>query len=477
MRLITSESVSCGHPDKIADQISDAILDAYLTLDPNAKVAVETMVKDNCVVLGGEITSAHSINYDNVVKSAIEEIGYHNPKYGFNCDNVTIINLIGKQSSEINSAVLQNGEESLGAGDQGFMTGFATNETDTYMPIGMYVAKKLADYVYSIGFGPDIKTQVTIEEWPDQKRIHTILISAMHKKYTIEQFRSELYDALSRNNMGGLQPEIVSLIDKDTKIVINPAGAWYVGGPVADCGVTGRKIVVDQYGPYNPVGGGAFSGKDPSKVDRSGAYLARYIAKNIVAAGFADKCAVEIAYMIGVNEPASLNINTFGQYSDELLVDIVSKIFPLTPSQIINHFKLKRPIYFEASRGHFGNDTMPWEKLDKVEYLKELLNPLGELVGIKPLVENSNIDDDDYDDDDDEDYDDDDDYDDDYDEDYDDDISEDEDVDEERENYLNSIKIDCAEFSVSDFIEKYGITNASEIMKVLVNNGCVSGDV
>ena len=371
MRLITSESVSCGHPDKVADQISDAILDAYLTLDPNAKVAVETMVKDNCVVLGGEITSTHTINYEKIIKNVIERIGYDDANHGFYFKNITIINLIGKQSPEINSAVLLNGEESLGAGDQGFMTGFATNETETYMPIGMYVAKKLADYVHSLHLGPDIKTQVTVEERPDLKRIHTILISTMHISFSLEELRVKLTSFINKNNMG-LQDDIFALIDKETKIVINPAGSWYVGGPVADCGVTGRKIVVDQYGPYNPVGGGAFSGKDPSKVDRSGAYLARYIAKNIVAAGYADKCAVEIAYMIGVDKPASLNINTFGQYSDEWLEGVVSRVFPLTPSQIINHFNLKRPIYLESSRGHFGNNKMPWEKLDKIDELKKL---------------------------------------------------------------------------------------------------------
>lgn len=455
MRLITSESVSCGHPDKIADQISDAILDAYLRLDPNAKVAVETMVKDNCVVLGGEITSTHTINYENVIKAVIEDIGYHDANHGFYFNNVTIINLIGKQSPEINSAVLQNGEESLGAGDQGFMTGFATNETETYMPIGMYVAKKLADYVYSLHLGPDIKTQVTIEEWPDLKRIHTILISTMHRTFTLEELRTKLTKFIYDNDME-LQDDIFALIDKETKIVINPAGSWYVGGPVADCGVTGRKIVVDQYGPYNPVGGGAFSGKDPSKVDRSGAYLARYIAKNIVAAGFADKCAVEIAYMIGVAKPASLNINTFGQYSDELLEDIVSNVFPMTPSSIINKLNLKQPIYFEASRGHFGNDTMPWEKLDKVEQLKKLLNPLDKLIEVKPLVEDYNVEDDEDEE---------------YDEEYDD---EDEEYDEEMENLLKSIKIDCNQFSISDFIEKYGIMDASKILKVLENNGCVA---
>jgi S-adenosylmethionine synthetase len=281
--------------------------------------------------------------------------------------------LIGQQSREINSAVLKYSEDYLGAGDQGFMTGYATNETNTYMPIGMYVSKKLVDYVYNnIGFGPDIKTQTTIEYDDNTKRIHTILVSTMHSEdLTLSNVRQIIMKGIKNNDMN-LDADIFALIDDNTSIVINPAGSWNVGGPVADCGVTGRKIVVDQYGPYNPVGGGAFSGKDPSKVDRTGAYLARYIAKNIVAAGYADKCAVEIAYMIGVDKPASLSINTFGQYSDDWLEGVVCRIFPLTPSQIINHFKLKRPIYLESSRGHFGNDIMPWEKLDKIEDLKRL---------------------------------------------------------------------------------------------------------
>jgi S-adenosylmethionine synthetase len=373
MKLITAESVSIGHPDKVADQISDAILDAYLTLDPDAKVAVETLVKDNCVVLGGEISSTHRINYEEVIKNTVKEIGYTNPGHGFYYKNITIINLIGQQSREINNAVLKNSEDSLGAGDQGFMTGYATNETNTYMPIGMYVSKKLVDYVYNnIGFGPDIKTQTTIEYDDITKRIHTILVSTMHSEdLTLSNVRQIIMKGIKNNDMN-LDADIFALIDDRTSIVINPAGSWNVGGPVADCGVTGRKIVVDQYGPYNPVGGGAFSGKDPSKVDRTGAYLARYIAKNIVAAGYTDKCAVEIAYMIGVDKPASLSINTFGQYSDDWLEGVVCRIFPLTPSQIINHFKLKRPIYLESSRGHFGNDIMPWEKLDKIEDLKRL---------------------------------------------------------------------------------------------------------
>jgi len=371
MKLITAESVSIGHPDKVADQISDAILDAYLTLDPDAKVAVETLVKDNCVVLGGEISSTHRINYEEVIKNTVKEIGYTNPSHGFYYKNITIINLIGQQSREINSAVLKYSEDSLGAGDQGFMTGYATNETKTYMPIGMYVSKKLVDYVYNhIGFGPDIKTQTTIEYDDNSKRVHTILVSTMHSEdLTLSNVREIIMKGI-RNNEMNLDADIFALIDENTSIVINPAGSWNIGGPVADCGVTGRKIVVDQYGPYCPVGGGAFSGKDPSKVDRTGAYLARYIAKNIVASGVADKCSVEIAYMIGVSTPASLSINTYGKFNDELLINVVKLIFPTTPSDVIKHFNLKTPIYYNSAKGHFGNDTMPWEKLDMADKLK-----------------------------------------------------------------------------------------------------------
>jgi len=371
MKLITAESVSIGHPDKVADQISDAILDAYLTLDPDAKVAVETLVKDNCVVLGGEISSTHRIDYESVIKNTVKEIGYTNPQHGFYYKNITIINLIGQQSREINSAVLKYSKNFLGAGDQGFMTGYATNETNTYMPIGMYVSKKLVDYVYNnIGFGPDIKTQTTIEYDDNTKRIHTILVSTMHSEDLVLSNVRQIIMKGIRNNEMNLDDDIFALIDDNTSIVINPAGSWNIGGPVADCGVTGRKIVVDQYGPYNPVGGGAFSGKDPSKVDRTGAYLARYIAKNIVASGVADKCSVEIAYMIGVSTPASLSINTYGKFNDELLIKVVKNIFPTTPSDVIKHFNLKTPIYYNSAKGHFGNDTMPWEKLDMVDKLK-----------------------------------------------------------------------------------------------------------
>lgn len=365
IRLITSESVSVGHPDKVSDQISDAILDAYLTVDPNSKVAVEVMVKDNCVVLGGEVLSHHIINYDEVVKNTIKQIGYVNPDHGFYYNNITIINLIGKQSPEINSAIINSDTEFLGAGDQGFMTGYATNETKDFMPLGVYISKKVVDYVYQIPqLGPDIKSQTTMEYSNNKKRVHSILISTMHNvKLSVDKVRETVTNGI-KLKLINIEDGVYDLIDSETKIIVNPSGTWNIGGPVSDCGVTGRKIVVDQYGPYNPVGGGAFSGKDPSKVDRSGAYLARYIAKNIVASGVTSKCSVEISYIIGLEKPSSLNINTFGECNDDELVKIVMDKFPLKPYDVIKHFNLKTPIYLESSKSHFGNDKMPWEKLD-----------------------------------------------------------------------------------------------------------------
>jgi len=366
-RLITTESVSKGHPDKVADQISDAVLDAILANDPDAKVAVETMVKDNCVVLGGEVVTKSVVDYDKAVRDTIKEIGYTDPDHGFFYKTVTIINMIGKQSPEIHGAVVS--QEEIGAGDQGFMVGYATNETDSYMPIGMYIAKKVVDAVLSeLELGPDAKSQVTMEILPDgTQRVHTILVSTMHPGVSLDQVKEMVEDLIDN----GLD---LPMMDRRTKIVVNPAGSWLVGGPVSDCGLTGRKIVVDQYGPYCPIGGGAYSGKDGTKVDRSGAYLARYIAKNIVAAGIADKCKVEIAYMIGVSEPASLNIDTFGKLTekeDAELTQIVRSICKMTPKSIIEKFGLKNPIYKDtASNGHYGRENLPWESLDMVDELK-----------------------------------------------------------------------------------------------------------
>ena len=373
-KLITTECVSYGHPDKIADQISDALLDAYIIEDKNSKVAIETMVKDNVVVLGGEVMSNGHIDIEKVVKQVVKEIGF-TKEQGFYYEDINIINLIGKQSIQINKAVVQENEE-VGAGDQGFMVGFATNEAPNYMPIGMYIARILAEhFVINPHFGPDLKTQVTVEEDTETgvKRIHSILVSTMQKNIFLDEAKRCITQQIKENDIK-LSKEIFSLIDEDTNIFVNPAGKWTIGGPVADCGVTGRKIVVDQYGPYCPVGGGAMSGKDFSKVDRSGAYLCRYIAKNIVASGFGNDCKVEIAYMIGVAEPVSINIEIEGKPAEQNLVDLIKEIFPMTPKQIIEHFDLRKPIYLEtAKHGHFGinSNSRSWEKLDMIEKLKQ----------------------------------------------------------------------------------------------------------
>ena len=369
MRLRTTEYVSNGHPDKVADQISDAILDEILKQDSNARVAVETMVKDNLVVLGGEINTKATVDYDSLIQNVVKDIGYINPDHGFYYKNLTVINVIGKQSSEIHEAV---DAEELGAGDQGFMVGYATSQTDTYMPLGVYISKKIGEMVKMMeSLGPDIKTQVTIDE--ETNRVCSVLVSTMHKEdMSIDKVRETLNKCIKNNSMG-LSSNVFLLFDEDTEIHINPAGTWNVGGPVSDCGLTGRKIVVDQYGPYCPIGGGAFSGKDGSKVDRSGAYLTRYIAKNIVETGLVDECRVEISYMIGVAEPTSLYIDTYGSdINRELLIQIAKEIFPLKPQEIINHFRLTEPLFYDtAKNGHYGNESLPWEQTNFSEIIKE----------------------------------------------------------------------------------------------------------
>ena len=364
-RYITTECVAWGHPDKVADQISDAILDAYLSIDTTSKVAVETMVKDNTVVLGGEVKSKAIIDYDSVIRNLVKEIGYTDAEHGFYYKNLTIINLIGKQSPEINSAV-EISDEEVTSGDQGFMVGYATDETPNYMPLGSYLSRKIVDAVVSISgkyfdLGPDAKSQVTIEEDGDNRRVESILISTMHStEISLEELRNILTLDFIKGVVG------LDIIDENTKLYINPAGSWNVGGPVSDCGITGRKIVVDQYGPYCPVGGGAFSGKDSSKTDRSGAYLARYIAKNIVANKLAKKCKVEISYMIGVAEPSSINIDTYGTGDDIKLIELVKEKFPVTPSGIVKLFDMNRPIYRQTAICHFGNENNPWEQIIKL---------------------------------------------------------------------------------------------------------------
>lgn len=372
-KKVTSESVSYGHPDKIADQISDAIVDAYLIKDNNSKVAVETMIKDNIVILGGEVTSSATVDFNEIVKKVIRDIGYTD-KLLLNPDNIKLINLIGKQSVEINSAVEK---DELGAGDQGFMTGYASNQTSNYMPLGIYVANRLVNYFvgeYYI-FGPDAKSQVTVlEEDGVPVHIDSILISIMHRG-SVENVRRKIEYDISYNRMWFLG-YIHQLIDDNTEILINPAGSWEIGGPVSDCGVTGRKIVVDQYGPYCSVGGGAFAGKDYSKTDRSASYLARYIAKNIVASGLVYNCRVDLSYIIGRSEPSSFSINSFGEARDDVLEDIIKQIVDMKPIAIKNRFNLHLPSkngwnYEMSSRiKPFSNSFFPWEKTDIASRIK-----------------------------------------------------------------------------------------------------------
>lgn len=376
-RLITTESVSYGHPDKIADQISDALLDAYLLDDPNSKAGIETLIKDNIVVIGGEVKSLAEIDTDKIIKKVIGSIVF-TPEHHLNPENIKIINLLGKQSPEINLAVVKTDGE-IGAGDQGLMFGYACSDTPNMMPMGMYLAKIIVDGVVDLnGLGPDAKSQVTMEvDENGNQLVHTILVSTMHRDYMpLREVQETIKHALLSNHF--LIDELnFALITDKTKIYINPAGSWHIGGPVSDCGLTGRKIVVDQYGPYCPVGGGCLHGKDGSKTDRSAAYLARYIAKNIVGAKILKECQVELAYMIGSTMPVSIRIEgvSYGNkwvVLDEDFIEAVMKIFPMTPREIITAFNLTKPIFYDLARyGNFGISSINrrWEELDKVDEL------------------------------------------------------------------------------------------------------------
>lgn len=376
-RIITTECVGYGHPDKLADQISDALLTEYLKYDRGSKVAIETMVKDNIVVLGGEVTSFANINIENVVRDVYKDVHY--PKsHRLRPSDIKIINLIGGQSPEINTAVFKDDE--VGSGDQGIMFGYATDETKNYMPLGMYIARLITDGISKLtpDIGPDCKSQVTIEEDGDNKIIRSILISTQHDVDIELNKLREFIVRLFIDNYFKFSHNVSSLINEQTEIKINPAGSWNVGGPISDCGVTGRKIVVDQYGPYSPVGGGGFSGKDTSKTDRSAAYLARYMAKNIVASGLLKTCSIELSYIISELKPSSIRIEGSTHEGNWVIFDdeLTSKIaglFPLTPKQISNKFNLKDINYYMLAKfGHFGVDDLPWEELDKVEDLLKI---------------------------------------------------------------------------------------------------------
>lgn len=370
--LFTSESVTEGHPDKIADHISDAILDAILAQDPTARVACETLVTTGLAVVAGEITTTAKVNYKQIIRETIEEIGYNNAEFGYDSNTCSVIDAIGTQSPDI-----AQGVDTGGAGDQGLMFGYACNETPELMPMPIQMAHNLTRQLSKVRrdgtipyLRPDGKSQVSIEYRDGRPfRVEAVVISTQTADLDIEDIRRDIMEHV-------IIPVIpAELLDDNTKYHINPTGKFVVGGPMGDAGVTGRKIIVDTYGGYAPHGGGAFSGKDPTKVDRSAAYMARYIAKNVVAAGLADKCTVQLAYAIGVAEPVSVLIDTHGTgtIDDERISDIVRENFTLTPKAIIETLDLRRPIYKATARfGHFGrkNDEFSWEVTDKAEALR-----------------------------------------------------------------------------------------------------------
>ncbi len=379
-RFFTSESVTEGHPDKIADQISDAILDDVLAHDPEARVACETICTTGLVMVFGEMTTNHYVDLQKIVRKTVADIGYTRGKFGFDADNLSVLSAIDPQSPDIALGVDETKDHEQGAGDQGLMFGYACNETEEYMPLAITMAHKLAKRLTDVRknntlpyLRPDGKTQVTVEydETGMPLRIDTILISTQHSS---EIDMKTLAEDIKREVVDFIVP--ASLVDQDTKYLFNPTGRFVVGGPAGDSGLTGRKIIVDTYGGSAPHGGGAFSGKDPSKVDRSASYMARYIAKNIVAANLAQRCQIQLSYAIGIALPTSVLIDTFhtSTVSEDALIEAVKKIFPLTPKGIISCLDLKRPIYQQtAAYGHFGrNDIdLPWEKCDKVGELQK----------------------------------------------------------------------------------------------------------
>ena len=388
-KLFTSESVTEGHPDKVCDMLSDSILDDILSHDPDARVACETCAATGLVMVFGEVTSTHQSDVRTIVRDTIKEIGYTEGDMGFSFDSVAVLNTLNKQSADIAMGVNKSlearegdmSEFDTGAGDQGMMFGYATNETEVYMPMPIYYAQKMAKRLTEVRkngtlsyLRPDGKTQVTVEYDGDTpKRIDAVVVSTQHTAdVTLDTIKKDI----KKHVIDATIP--ANLMDDDTKIFINPTGRFVIGGPHGDSGLTGRKFIVDTYGGYAPHGGGAFSGKDPTKVDRSAAYMARYIAKNLVAASLCDKCQIQLAYAIGVANPVSVRVDTFGtgKLSDDAINEIVLKEFDLRPAAIIKRLDLRRPIYKQtAAYGHFGRDdvSLPWEQLDAAESLKKYL--------------------------------------------------------------------------------------------------------
>ena len=375
-RTVICEYVGYGHPDKVADQISDALLDAFLEKDPNTRAGIEVMIKDNIVVLGGEVKSTAQIDYDHIVRETMDNVCYPDDHH-LSGDDIKVINLIGKQSPEISRSVDQD-DGIIGAGDQGFCVGFASNETEDLMPLGAYLARKLCQCAEDMShtFGPDIKSQVVVSYDEEGKgHVDSILVSTMHQ-CSLEKCREILSDYITNNGMGiYMRVFLQHIIDDKPDITINPAGEWHIGGSISDCGMTNRKIVVDQYGGYAPVGGGGLSGKDMSKVDRSGAYMCRYLAKNIVEAELADTAKVELAYIIGQPQPCAINIefNNFDKASDNLsnsnpnlaedLAQWIRENIDLSPKGIIERFDGLRPRFYEVTqRGHFGQTDDMFER-------------------------------------------------------------------------------------------------------------------
>lgn len=384
-RLFTSESVTEGHPDKMCDQISDAILDEILKEDPDARVACETLTTRGLIFVTGEITTSAYVDFQKVVRETVKEIGYTRGKYGFDCDTCGVISSIEEQSKDIAMGVDRDKSsddlDKIGAGDQGLMFGYACNETEELMPLPISLAHKMAKKLTEVRknktlkyLRPDGKTQVTVEyEDGVPVRLENIVVSTQHEpKLDMEDLKKDIIKYVIKP----IVPE--NLIDENTKIYVNPTGRFVIGGPMGDSGLTGRKIIVDTYGGYAKHGGGAFSGKDPTKVDRSASYAARYVAKNLVAAGLADKCEVGVSYAIGIAKPLSVSVETFGtgKLPDEKLVEIVNEVFDLRPAAIIRDLDLRKPIYKKlAAYGHMGREDLnvKWEETDKVEILKKYL--------------------------------------------------------------------------------------------------------